>query len=155
MLRPSISMSLVLAACAAQAGTQETTYGKGISAGDVVKVADLPASPDQYVGKSVRVEGVVTDVCPMRGCWIRLGGAAGAGSTVQFKVPDGEIVFPKTAAGRAAVVEGTLRRVELSKDEAIARQKHLAEEKGEAFDPASVTGPMTIYVMEGSGAVVR
>ena len=30
----------------------------------------------------------------------------------------------------------------------------LAEEKGEEFDPSTVTGPMTLYQIDGTGAVV-
>jgi hypothetical protein len=36
----------------------------------------------------------------------------------------------------------------------LAHARHLAEERGEAFDPASVSGPMTLYEIQGAGAVV-
>ena len=40
-------------------------------------------------------------------------------------------------------------------DEVFSRaMKHLAEEKGEDFDPASVSGPMVMYQIEGDAAVV-
>jgi hypothetical protein len=42
----------------------------------------------------------------------------------------------------------------LSKEEAIAKAKEEAEEKGVKFDPASVKGPMTVYQIQGSGAVI-
>ena len=38
---------------------------------------------------------------------------------------------------------------------AADRAQHMAEERGETFDPASVTGPTTIYRIDGTGAVVR
>ena len=155
MFRSLIPALLLLVALPVVAGSPETTYGKGVTSGETVKVADLLAKPEAYVGKPLRVEGTITEVCPMRGCWIRLSGGGSDARTVQFKVPDGAIVFPATVKGRPAVVEGTLRRVELSRDEAVEHQKHLAEERGEAFDPASVTGPMTLYVIDGGGAVVR
>ncbi len=147
--------TLAVIVFATPGAASEETYGKGVSAAVAVKLADLLAHPDQFVGKSLKVEGIVTDVCPMKGCWIRLAETAGGARTVQFKVPDGEMVFPATVRGKSAVVEGKLRRAELTREQAIEHQKHLAEEKGEPFDPASVTGPMTLYIIDGVGAVVR
>ena len=39
-------------------------------------------------------------------------------------------------------------------EEAVARAKEEAEEKGKAFDPASVKGPTTVYQIQGTGAVI-
>jgi hypothetical protein len=70
------------------------------------------------------------------------------------KVQDGDIVFPKSAVGRTAIAEGTLNRLQLSKEQAIARAKHEAEERGTKFDPASVKSGATIYQIQGTGAVI-
>jgi hypothetical protein len=32
--------------------------------------------------------------------------------------------------------------------------EHIAEEKGEEFDPSTITGPMTIYQIKGVGAEI-
>ena len=106
----------------------------------------------------VRVEGLVNDVCPMKGCWIDIVEAdtpADRAKTVRFKVEDDVIVFPAEAKGREVVAEGILRAREMDEEAARAWFHHLAEEKGEEFDPASVTGPMTVYQIEGQGAVLR
>jgi hypothetical protein len=39
-------------------------------------------------------------------------------------------------------------------EEAVARAKEEAEEKGKAFDAASVKGPVTVYQIQGSGALI-
>jgi hypothetical protein len=44
--------------------------------------------------------------------------------------------------------------MELTKEQAIERAKHEAEEKGTKFDPASITGPLTVFQIQGTGAVV-
>jgi hypothetical protein len=73
---------------------------------------------------------------------------------IQIKVDDGVIVFPLTARGKTARVEGTVEKVELTYEEALAQARERAEEHGEAFDPSTVTGPQTLYRIRGHGAVV-
>jgi hypothetical protein len=112
----------------------------------------LLESPDQYVGKVVQVKGKVTEVCEMMGCWTNL--VDDDGKMIKVKVNDGEIVFPKTAVGRTAIAEGTLKKFELSKEQATARAKHEAEEQGRKFNPESVKAGTTIYQIQGTGAVL-
>jgi hypothetical protein len=132
-----------------------TIYGKGITATDVVAISDLIATPDKYVGKTIRVEGLITDVCPKRGCWMVLAGDKDF-QTVRIKVEDGEIVFPLDAKGKKAVAEGVFTKLEITKDQALEHAKHLAEEKGEKFDPDTVKDLATVtYQIKGTGAVIR
>lgn len=132
----------------------ETRLGKPLTLKNALPVEEVMASPDQYVGKLVQVKGKVSEVCQNAGCWMQLVDPA-TNKAVRIKVKDGEIVFPKTAIGRMAVAEGTMRKIELSKEQAIAARKHEAEENGKKFDPASVKGPETIYQIAGTGAVIR
>ena len=67
-------------------------------------------------------------------------------------VNDGELVFPKEAIGKMAVAEGTFKKIQLTREQAIARAKHEAEETGRKFDPEKVKGPLTIYQIQGTGA---
>ncbi|MCS7052665.1 MAG: hypothetical protein NZM09_02900, partial [Ignavibacterium sp.] len=62
---------------------------------------------------------------------------------------------PISAKGSNALVEGTVYKIELTKEEAIKYFEHLAEESGKEFDPESVTGPMTIYQIRGIGAEIE
>lgn len=74
--------------------------------------------------------------------------------TIRVKVQDGVIVFPMTAKGKKAVAEGVFQKFELTKEQAIEQAKHEAEEAGRKFDPASITGPVTLYQIKSTGAVV-
>jgi len=130
------------------------TYGKALSDGNVVKVSELLAKPDDFVGKTVKVEGIITDVCEMRGCWMVIAGDQEFQS-IRFKVEDGVIVIPMEAKGKKAVAEGTFRKIEMSKEQAIEQAKHHAEEKGMEFDPSTVKGPSVTYQLEGIGAVIE
>ncbi|UCF67613.1 MAG: DUF4920 domain-containing protein [Acidobacteriota bacterium] len=135
-------------------GGEATTYGEGLTGSETVKLSELRADPDAYLGKTVRVEGLVLDVCPKRGCWIELAGDEEFQS-IRVKVEDGVIVFPPEAKGRKAIAEGLFTKRELTEEQAVAWQKHQAEERGLEFDPSSVDGPLTIYMIMGTGAIIH
>ena len=56
--------------------------------------------------------------------------------------------------GKVVETEGKLARMELTKEQAIARARHEAEEQGRQFKAGSVKGPVTIYQLQGSGALI-
>jgi hypothetical protein len=145
---------LVLAVILSAVPALATNYGKPLSDAPVVRISELLASPDDWVGKTVKVEGIITDVCSKRGCWMMIASDQEFQS-LRFKVEDGVIVFPIEAKGRKAVAEGTFKRIELTKEQAVAQAKHHAEEHGLPFDPDSVTGPSVTYQLDGLGAVVE
>jgi len=146
---------LLLAACAtADAGVEDETYGEALTLTETTPVTTILDDPEAWVGERVLVEGMVVEVCENRGCWMEV--AAGREhETIRVKVEDGVIVFPLTARGKTARVEGTVEKVELTYEEAVEQARHQAEEHGEEFDPASVTGPETTYRIRGLGAVIH
>jgi hypothetical protein len=129
-------------------------YGAGVQAAASVSMADIRNNPDQWVGKKVRIEGTVVDVCPKRGCWFEMAGEA-PGETMRFKVKDGVMVFPMSARGQHAVAEGVVRKIPLNLEQTRRVKAHEADEKGEAFDPATVTEAITLVRLDGAGAVLR
>ena len=148
----AIALAVVLSAFSVSARTT-TSYGEALSGVSAVRIAELTSSPEKYLGEKIRVEGLVEDICPMKGCWIDILESQSR-ETIRFKVADGVIVFPVQAKGREVVAEGVLRKHEMSKKRATSWLRHLAEEKGEPFDESSVTGPMVFYQIEGLGAEV-
>ena len=79
----------------------------------------------------------------------------GKNQKIKIKVKDGDIVFPVEAKGKTAIVEGTVYKIDLTKEEALNYYEHVAEEQGVAFDPSTVTGPVTIYQIKGLGAEIN
>ena len=129
------------------------TFGLGVSLSEETPISAILDKPDNYVGKKVRVSGLVIDVCSRRGCWVYLAGDREF-EKIRVKVTDGEIVFPMEARGKTAAVEGVVESMTLTKEEVIARRKHHAEETGQPFDPASVTSGETILRIRGLGAEI-
>lgn len=151
MIRRVLCLALILVAAAALVQAGET-YGSGVKAAEATPISKILADPDAYVGKTVRIEGKVLDVCPMKGCWMELAGEDGKQS-LKVKVDDGVIVFPMTSKGKLAVAEGTVEAIPMTKEQYVAWLEHLAEEKGETFDAASVgDGPFRILQLKGTGA---
>ena len=129
-------------------------YGAGVQQTESVSMAAIRKDPDAWVGKRVRIEGTVVDVCPMRGCWFEMAGNT-PGESMRFKVKDGVMVFPMSARGQHAVAEGVVRKIPLNLEQTRRVMAHEAEEKGEQFDPAGVTEAITLVRLDGAGAVLR
>jgi Domain of unknown function (DUF4920) len=145
-----LTSAFVLAAFPALAA--EKSYGKGVTLAETASVAKILADPDSYVGKTVRIEGTVVDVCPMAGCWMELEEGDGA-SKLRVKVDDGVIVFPVTAKGKLAVAEGVVEAIPMTREKYLAWLEHLAEERGQKFDSSTVgEGPFRVVQIRGTGA---
>jgi hypothetical protein len=117
-------------------------------------VSEIFARPADFVGKVVKVQGMIVDVCAARGCWLELGGDKPF-QTIRVKVQDGVIVFPLSARGKRAAVQGTLESISMSAEEARRFREHQALEKGVAFDQQSATGPLTLYQIKPTGVLVE
>ena len=136
------------------AQTDEPKLGSDITLTEKTNISDILANPEEYMDQTVLIEGEVLDVCPMMGCWMELKSDI-EGEKIKVKVKDGEIVFPMEAIGSTALVEGKVYKIELTQEKAIEHFEHIAEEKGEKFDPSTITGPMTIYQIKGLGAEIH
>jgi hypothetical protein len=94
-----IALGVVVAA-------EETKLGTGVSLKDATPIKALIDSPGDYVGKTVRIDGVATAVCEEMGCWMAIAPAGDTkGATVRLKVEDGVIKFPVSAKGKPVSAE--------------------------------------------------
>jgi hypothetical protein len=151
----SVLFSIVCAAFAPAALANDAqAYGDTLSDTKPVRIGELLNNPAAYVDQSVKIVGLVDDVCPMKGCWVDIL-AKQSTETIRFKVQDDVIVFPAEAKGKEIVAEGILRRHEMNEARARDWLAHLAEEKGETFDRSSHTGPLAFYQIEGVGAEIN
>lgn len=107
---------LVVVSSGAVAGT---LYGGGVTVERASSISDILVEPGSYVGKTVKVTGKVVDVCAHRGCWMDLAGDK-PGQAIRVKVEDGVIVFPASARGRHATVQGAVEMMTPCPEEAAA-----------------------------------
>ena len=135
--------------CAAVAlPTEDTKLGAGVAIKDATPIASLIARPQEFVGKTVRIDGVATAVCQEMGCWLAVApeGQAG-GATVRLKVEhDGGIVFPLSAKGKQVSAEGVFEQVS-AKD---AHGKDAAGEHAKKDIKAEAK-----YHIKATGAIIK
>lgn len=117
LMRPT---SLLLAALLASAVTlpghaadratpDAERFGAVVTERRSVNLAKLGRKPASFTGKTLRIEGVVKDVCQGQGCWVQVQGAKGA--TFMAKSLDESVLLPKDCAGRRIVVQGVVTRL--------------------------------------------
>lgn len=152
----SLIYASILSLAAAIAATPATAerYGAGVEIDKATPIARILADPDSYLGKTVRIEGTVLDVCPKKGCWIEL---AEDGESLRVKVEDDVIVFPADAKGRPVAAQGKVEAIEMSREAYLDYLAHLAEEQGDSFDRESADvgdGPYRIIRIQGTGAEI-
>jgi hypothetical protein len=111
-----MKISLAILAAATLLCAADTKLGKPLALKQPTPIATLLAHPEDYAGKTVQVKGKITEVCQMMGCWMEL--TNDENQRIRIKVNDGEIVFPKDAAGRTAVAEGKFSKVDGTDEEA-------------------------------------
>ncbi len=141
---------VVLAAGSAFAG-DSTKYGEGVTLEKAVSIEQLLASPGDYLGQTVRVDGTITGVCKMRGCWMQVTDANGNG--VRIKVEDGVIVFPATSMGQTASAQGVFEGVPVAAQSKKHEGKKNEGEKHESCD-SKPQGEM-VYFIKGTGAIIQ
>lgn len=153
MKRIILFTTLLLLSCAFTVQAKSESYGKGVMLEESTPVSAILDTPENYLGKVVRIEGMIIEVCAKRGCWVYVAGDR-QGEKIQVKVEDGEIVFPMSASGRMGIVEGIVEELSLSREDMIKYLQHLAEEKGQPFDPSTVNEQKLIR-LRGLGAEIE
>jgi Domain of unknown function (DUF4920) len=116
-----------LALLVATAAFADTVIKRGapLSNAKPTPLADVLASPDKYAKEAVLVEGVIENVCEMKGCWMQLSPEAGkVGVRVTFK--DYGFFVPTDSKGMKARAEGVVAVKTLTK----AQADHLEHEDG-------------------------
>lgn len=112
-------------------------YGETLSVGPVFSVEELLSAPEKNIGNSVLIKGLISEVCPKRGCWIEVKDN-NSKESIRIKVADGAIVFPLSSKGKNVIAEGQFSKLILSEKQAKNWKVHLAVEKGIELDTAKV-----------------
>lgn len=143
--RVRLLVAVVLALIAGPIGAQApTTYGAGVTMSEVTQLNALFERPASFEGKTVRVEGVVTAVCATMGCWMGLGPANSPESVgMLVKVDHGVIMFPLSAKGHRAAVQGVVQRAGID-----------AESREAAAEYEKETAILARFQIKATGAVV-
>ena len=102
-------------------------YGEEITLSKKNTINTLISNEQKYFNKDVFVSGKIIEVCPMRGCWIKINDIS-SDYNLRIKVTDGDIVFPLSSKGKQADIQGVFTKLEFSEDQARKWKMHLAAE---------------------------
>jgi hypothetical protein len=142
-------MRFVLAATIVAFGLtagEETKLGTGVTLKDATPIKAVIERPEEFVGKTIRVDGVATAVCQHMGCWLAVADESDTnGATVRLKVDHGgPIVFPVTAKGKKVSAEGVFQ---------VATGEDAKEAAGEQAKQDGKAA--TVYQLKATGAIIR
>ncbi len=131
----------------------KTTLGKPITLTELTSISQIFDDPQEFMGDTVLVNGTIIEVCKKRGCWMEIASDSEFQS-IRVKVKDGEIIFPLSAKGSNATVQGVVEQLVFTKEDLIKMEQHYADEQGTEFDPSTITEGKTIYRIRGIGAQI-
>lgn len=146
-LRVGLGIAVFLSVTVAAVGDEK--FGKGVSLTEATPIKTLYEAPEKFVGKTIRIDGVVTAVCEDMGCWMALGETEKSENIVRLKVEHGAgIVFPISAKGKNASAEGVFEKItDADKEARNAADEHAAHAKVSDFGKK--------YQIKATGAIVR
>ena len=139
-----VAAAALVALTVAPAG--ETKLGAGVTLKESTPIKALLDKPQDFVGKTVRVDGVATEICQHMGCWMAVAPEGStSGGTVRLKVEDGVIVFPASAKGRKVSAEGVFEVVGKDEESKEAAGEHAKKD----------TKAQKEYQLKATGAVIQ
>ena len=146
----TVIMGFVAVAVVSASGDEK--FGKGVSLTTATSIKALYEAPEKFVGKTIRIDGVVTAVCEEMGCWMALAETAKSDETVRMKVDHSSgIAFPISAKGKSASAEGVFEKIgsgDKESQEAASEQAASSKSlKGDEFGKK--------YQLKATGAIVR
>ena len=125
-------------------------YGEKISTEGALNINDVVAKLN---GGSefpeVKIKAKITEVCPKKGCWLKL--ELENGETAMVKMKDYGFFLPVAAKGKTVVIDG---KVEI-KTTSVAELKHYAEDaKKSKEDIDAITKPEKEVRVMAKGIVI-
>ncbi|MBK6936406.1 MAG: DUF4920 domain-containing protein [Chitinophagaceae bacterium] len=126
-------------------------YGEKVSTDNALSIKDVAAklnggSPDF---EDVKVTGKVVEVCPKKGCWVKL--ELDNGQAAMVKMKDYGFFLPLAAKGKTVVIDGSVKM----KTTSVAELKHYAEDAKKSQEEIdAITKPEKEVRIMAKGIVV-
>ena len=144
-----IKVLLGLFIISASLSGQTSSFGERIEEGIIIensKIQNLFLAKEKF---NAKLKAKVTDVCQMKGCWMKLDIGNEKEIMVNFK--DYSFFVPKNIIGKKVVVSGEAFKRNISVDEL----KHYARDRGENESAISlIVEPKEIYSLTAKGVIL-
>ena len=143
-MKSGIAISVLVSATFFAAG--ETKLGAGVRLKETTPIRALVERPSEYVGRTVRVDGVARAVCSAMGCWMAVASDTDPNApVVRLKVEDGDIVFPMSAKGKKVAAEGAFEKI----------GDHDEHAREAASEHGTQPGASGTYQIKATGALIQ
>ena len=123
------------------------TFGKPLSIKKALTLQQAIQESAKYQNQKVLLEGRISDVCQMKGCWLMLSDSERA---IRIKFEGYSFFVPKDSRGKKVRAEGRLIQETLSEDMA----RHYAAEQSTKSDPSEIKGPQRVVTFEAAGVAI-
>lgn len=125
-------------------------YGEKITTEGAVPVNDVVAKlADGIESLDTKIKAKIVEVCPKKGCWLKLELADGQTATVKMK--DYGFFLPLSAKGKTVVIDGEVKM----KTTSVAELKHYAEDAKKSKEEIdAITEPKKEVRVLAKGIVV-
>lgn len=126
-------------------------YGETFVIDESISVDQMKTKLDETQPiENLIVNGVIKDVCQVKGCWLTLESADGDAVRVTFK--DYSFFVPKDISGKEVVIKG-VGKIETT---SVEDQRHYAEDEGQSEEEiAKITEPLMEYTFVAEGVKIK
>ena len=144
-----IKVLLGLFIISASLSGQTRSFGANIEEGSIIensKIQNLFLAKEKF---NAKLKAKVTDVCQMKGCWMKL--EIGDEKDIMVNFKDYSFFVPKNIIGKEVIVSGEAFKRNISVDEL----KHYARDRGENESAISlIVEPKEIYSLTAKGVIL-
>jgi hypothetical protein len=111
-------------------------YGARVDPDGMVDINKIPAQLEKNASFDTKVKAKIVDVCPKKGCWLKL--QVNDSTTALVKMKDYGFFLPLAAIGKTVVLEGEVK----VKNTSVEELRHYAEDaKKSKEEIAAITKP--------------
>jgi hypothetical protein len=122
-----------------------TTADNALSMEEFIKVM---GSKEEGKGQTVKLVGVVTEVCKKEGCWIKVESPDG---NLMVRMKDHKFAVPVVLNGKKVVIDGVATQTTTS----VKQLRHFAEDAGKSKEEiAKIKDPKKEIVIQAAGILV-
>ncbi|MET0635797.1 MAG: DUF4920 domain-containing protein [Chitinophagaceae bacterium] len=124
-------------------------YGEKVNPDGAVAIAEIPSRLENTDSMFTRVRAKVLDVCPKKGCWLKL--EVNDSTTAFVKMKDYAFFLPTAVKGKTVVLDGKVEMTTTS----VAELKHYAKDaKKSQAEVDAITQPEKEIRFLANGIVV-
>lgn len=143
------NLIFLIALFAASAAFGQTGYGASTTADGAIPASALATKMKGLESLEVKVSGVASGVCQVKGCWLQVD--IGEGKTMRVRFKDYGFFVPKNISGKTVILDGHAYHSTTS----VAQLRHYAQDAGKSnAEIEKITEPEVNLEYEARSVIV-